>query len=38
MLDMAKINGADSENIKHIEKVYNYVSYTMFEMLKEILK
>lgn len=35
MLDMAKTNGADSENIKHIEKVYNYVSYNMFEMLKE---
>lgn len=35
MLDMAKINGADSENIKHIEKVYNYVSYNMFEMLIE---
>lgn len=35
MLDMAKVNGTDSENIKHIEKVYNYVSYNMFEMLKE---
>lgn len=35
MLDRARTNGNDIETINHIEKVYNYVSSNMFEMLKE---
>ena len=35
MLDKAKNDGSSNEVVGFVERVYKYVSYDMFEMLKE---